>query len=369
MCIRDRSYYYANLWEHKEAQLAGEVAGNNQVDMDRYDSSATSPAVTSRMLFPLINGGEYTFTNGQRTKRMLVIEDDPVTINGTSYQEFRFVEDLGKEYCGYISYAKYCSTRQEICDNFDDNRHPTKHNCPVGALGHGDVIEGEEPRWAGFYDPTQTVFRFRISPEGHYFLSAYDDNKNWPASDGSELRPIYQGGPALRYDLDSSLGCPFLSATFSPGHYQEFDCAFKGFEYRVDKWNGVAGGFLAIHTFKGKDPNEYAKESLPYNLPAFAGVEKRYQAVSTPYGDYITFMLVQQQYSNDSKESASYFNKFYLHPEVGIAQFEHHGEVWQLVSVDTDGDGMDNNFVGEDDDDNDGVSDQFDSAPLDPLVQ
>ena len=79
-------------------------------------------------------------------------------------------------------------------------------------------------------------------------------------------------------------------------------------------------------------------------------------------------MLVQQQYSNDSKESASYFNKFYLHPEVGIAQFEHHGEVWQLVSVDTDGDGMDNNFVGEDDDDNDGVSDQFDSAPLDPLV-
>ena len=41
------SYYYANLWEHKEAQLAGEVAGNNQVDMDRYDSSATSPAVTS----------------------------------------------------------------------------------------------------------------------------------------------------------------------------------------------------------------------------------------------------------------------------------------------------------------------------------
>ena len=28
-----------------------------------------------------------------------------------------------------------------------------------------------------------------------------------------------------------------------------------------------------------------------------------------------------------------------------------------------------NNFVGEDDDDNDGVSDQFDSAPLDPLVQ
>ena len=90
------SYYYANLWEHKEAQLAGEVAGNNQVDMDRYDSSATSPAVTSRMLFPLINGGEYTFTNGQRTKRMLVIEDDPVTINGTSYQEFRFVEDLAK---------------------------------------------------------------------------------------------------------------------------------------------------------------------------------------------------------------------------------------------------------------------------------
>ena len=61
-------------------------------------------AVTSRMLFPLIDGGEYTFTNGQRTKRMLVIEDDPVTINGTSYQEFRFVEDLGKEYCGYISY-------------------------------------------------------------------------------------------------------------------------------------------------------------------------------------------------------------------------------------------------------------------------
>ena len=39
------------------------------------------------------------------------------------------------------------------------------------------------------------------------------------------------------------------------------------------------------------------------------------------------------------------------------------------VSVDTDGDGMDNNFVGEDDDDNDGISDQFDSAPLDPLVQ
>ena len=363
------SYYYANLWEHKEAQLAGEVAGNNQVDMDRYDSSATSPAVTSRMLFPLIDGGEYTFTNGQRTKKMLVIEDDPVTINGTSYQEFRFVEDLGKEYCGYISYAKYCSTRQEICDNFDDNRHPTKHNCPVGALGHGDVIEGEEPRWAGFYDPSQTVFRFRISPEGHYFLSAYDDNKDWPASDGSNLRPIYQGGPALRYDLDSSLGCPFLSANFSPGHYQEFDCSFKGFEYLVDKWNGVAGGYLAVHTFKGKDPTEYAKESLPYNLPAFSGVEKRYQAVSTPYGDFITFMLVQQQYSNDSKESASYFNKFYLHPEVGIAQFEHHGEVWQLVSVDTDGDGMDNNFVGEDDDDNDGVSDQFDSAPLDPLVQ
>ena len=98
----------------------------------------------------------------------------------------------------------------------------------MGALGHGDVIEGEEPRWAGFYDPSQTVFRFRISPEGHYFLSAYDDNKNWPASDGSELRPIYQGGPALRYDLDSSWDVLFLAQTFSPGHYQEFDCAFKG---------------------------------------------------------------------------------------------------------------------------------------------
>ena len=102
-----------------------------------------------------------------------------------------------------------------------------QHNCPVGALGHGDVIEGEEPRWAGFSDPSQTVFRFRISPEGHYFLSAYDDNKNWPASDGSELRPIYQGGPALRYDLDSSLGCPFLSANFSPGHFQELIVLLK----------------------------------------------------------------------------------------------------------------------------------------------
>ena len=106
------------------------------------------------------------------------------------------------------------------------------------------------------------MFRFRISPEGHYFLSAYDDNKNWPASDGSDLRPIYQGGPALRYDLDSSLGCPFLSATFSPGHYQEFDCAFKGFEYLVDKWNGVAGGYLAVHTFKGKDPSELGFEKF-----------------------------------------------------------------------------------------------------------
>ena len=50
-------------------------------------------------------------------------------------------------------------------------------------------------------------------------------------------------------------------------------------------------------------------------------------------------------------------------------QFEHHGDEWQLVSADSDGDGMDNNFVGEDDNDNDGVVDQFDAAPLDPNVQ
>ena len=70
-----------------------------------------------------------------------------------------------------------------------------------------------------------------------------------------------------------------------------------------------------------------------------------------------------------NKRKASYFNKFYFILRLVCAQFEHHGEEWQLVSVDSDGDGMDNNFVGEDDDDNDGVSDQFDSAPLDPLVQ
>ena len=110
---------------------------------------------------------------------------------------------------------KHCSSREAICADLENELHPSKHNCPVDALGHGPegraILEGER-RWAdgNVNAAPQTVFRFRVSPNGDYYLAQYDDNKNWTASDDSNIRSIYKAGPPVRYDLESSLGCPFF---------------------------------------------------------------------------------------------------------------------------------------------------------------
>ena len=131
------SYYYANLWELRKAQIEGNLAGDDEVILNNYDQDSDSPALTARMVFPLIDGGTYTYTNGSVTKKMVIRQDAPVVFDGVSYEQYRFYEELEDDYCGYVSYALHCSSREAICADLENELHPSKHNCPVDALGHG----------------------------------------------------------------------------------------------------------------------------------------------------------------------------------------------------------------------------------------